>query len=89
MPSCPAVLLPVFRGAVPSWQMCCLSDYVHSKAVYRAKLLCCRPAVEQCIKLGNQRAANRVRQEFKLSERRWAWIKVRVLLFLQMCDSWQ
>eukprot|EP00891_Asterochloris_glomerata_P007024 jgi/Astpho2/7024/e_gw1.00107.12.1_t len=35
--------------------------------------------VEQCIKLGNQRAANRVRQEFKLSERRWAWIKARAL----------
>ena len=44
-------------------------------------LPCCRPAVEQCIKLGNQRAANRVRQEFKLSERRWAWIKVRVLSY--------
>ena len=62
--------------------MCCLSCQIHPEAVYQAKLPCCRPAVEQCIKLGNQRAANRVRQEFKLSERRWAWIKVGVLLLL-------
>ena len=66
--------------------MCCLSSHTHPEPVYQAKLPCCWPAVEQCIKLGNQRAANRVRQDFKLSERRWAWIKVAVLLLLS--DVW-
>ena len=33
-------------------------------------------AVQQCLRLGNARAAERVRQIFKLSDKRFGWIKV-------------
>ena len=33
--------------------------------------------LRQCIALGNHRAAGRVRAEFKISDRRFWWIKVR------------
>jgi vacuolar protein sorting-associated protein 16 len=32
--------------------------------------------VKQCIRLGNAHAATRLRQEFRLSDRRFWWIKV-------------
>lgn len=31
---------------------------------------------QQCLKLGNLRAANQVQSEFRISERRFCWIKV-------------
>lgn len=37
--------------------------------------------LRQCISLGNHRAAGRVRTEFKISDRRFWWIKVAPLMF--------
>ena len=36
--------------------------------------------LRQCIALGNHRAAGRVRAEFKISDRRFWWIKVHTIL---------
>jgi len=34
---------------------------------------------QQCVRLGNARAANRVQSEFRLSERRFWWLKVELI----------
>ena len=34
---------------------------------------------QQCLKLGNLRAANQVQSEFRIPERRFAWLKVKSL----------
>lgn len=35
---------------------------------------------QQCLKLGNERAAKRVQSEFRVPEKRWWWLKVTQLL---------
>ena len=46
---------------------------------------CC--AVQQCLRLGNARAAERVRQTFKLPDKRFGWIKVSTLWDKHQCDD--
>ncbi|KAL6570743.1 vacuolar protein sorting-associated protein 16 [Orobanche gracilis] len=43
--------------------------------------------IRTCIVLGNQRAANRVKNEFKVSEKRWYWLKVFALATIRDWDA--
>ena len=39
----------------------------------------------QCVRLGNHRAAARLRADFKVSDRRFWWLKARALLLVMLC----
>ncbi|PIA41558.1 hypothetical protein AQUCO_02200179v1 [Aquilegia coerulea] len=43
--------------------------------------------IRTCIVLGNHRAAMRVKQEFKVSEKRWYWLKVFALVTIRDWDA--
>ncbi|KAK6157102.1 hypothetical protein DH2020_011350 [Rehmannia glutinosa] len=43
--------------------------------------------IRTCIVLGNHRAANRVKTEFKVSEKRWYWLKVFALATIRDWDA--
>ncbi|KAL6553851.1 vacuolar protein sorting-associated protein 16 [Orobanche minor] len=43
--------------------------------------------IRTCIVLGNHRAANRVKNEFKVSEKRWYWLKVFALATIRDWDA--
>ena len=63
---------------LPGVCSCMTIAYCQHAVTRRARRYCflCVPAASQCIQLHHARQAARVRNEFKIGDRRWYWIKV-------------